>query len=129
MNKDRILSYLPETVHVSLGYEIEPSYFGGPSDVDYFVVEIPKKWLQHNKRGTFYEWTIKSKYQSKFDELEKTHIYGHKHTEPIQVLEWNQLENIAYNLRKAKQIGFDNILEIVNEVNNEDIIYTHSVGI
>lgn len=120
---DRILSYLPENVHVRFGWEREPDYFGGPSHTDYRVICIPKSWLKHGNRGAYDEWSIKETYKKKLAN-EFGEEFLHK-TERLEVLEWNQLENIAYNFCHAEAIGFTNILEKVKEVARFDIRYTH----
>ena len=44
---DRILSYLPETVHIRVGYDNEPQYYGDHPGVEWVYYEIPKIWLKH----------------------------------------------------------------------------------
>ena len=53
---DRILSYLPENVHVRFGWDSEP-WCGTHSfdHVTYRVIEIPKIWLKHGERGRYNE--------------------------------------------------------------------------
>ena len=124
---DRILSYLPENVHVRFGWDSEP-WCGTHSfdHVTYRVIEIPKIWLKHGERGWYDEWTIKKTYQKKLAR-EFGDEYLHK-TERLEVLEWNQLENTAYMLMKAKKIGFDNLFEIAKTVNLADVKYTHNAS-
>lgn len=43
------------------------------------------------------------------------------------VLEWNQLENISQVLKHAKKIGFDNIMELVPQVDSKDVIYFNQI--
>ena len=118
---DKILSYLPDNVHVRFGWEHEPQYYGGVPDTEYKVILLPKIWLKHNKRGSWNEWEIKQSFRNK---LYKE--FGIDHwTEQLQILEWNQMENIGLMLKKAKQIGFNDILERINNMNFEDAIYKH----
>ena len=122
---DRILSYLPEIVHIRVGYEKEPHYYRDYCGVDWVDYEIPKSWLKHGERGHYNEWTIKKTYQKKFIER-----YGDKilhKTEAISVLEWNQLQDMVIVFNNAKRIGFTNILEIVPTVENGDAKYFNQV--
>ena len=125
---DRILSYLPENVHVRFGWEREP-WCGSHSfdHVTYKTIYIPKSWLKHGERGHYDEWSIKETYKKKLaNEFGKEFLHT---TERLEVLEWNQLENTAYMLKRAKRIDFDNLFEIAKTINEADIKYTHSVGI
>ena len=125
---DRILSYLPDNVHVRFGWDSEP-WCGSHSfdHVTYQTICIPKSWLKHGDRGAYDEWSIKETYKKKLaKEFGEEFLHT---TEQLEVLEWNQLENIAYNWCKAEAIGFTNILEKAKEVARFDIRYTHSVAI
>ena len=124
---DSILNCLPDNVHVRFGWEHEPQYFNGIPHTEYKIIIIPKSWLKHGDRGSYNEWSIKENYKRKLIKLYGDE-FGH-YTESIEVLEWNQMENIAYMLRQAKNINFTDILERVTKIEDEDIIYTHSVGI
>ena len=123
---DKILSYLPENVHVRFGWEQEPDYFGGPSNTYYRVICIPKIWLKHGERGNYNEWSIKETYKKKlikeFGE-EFIHI-----TERIEVLEWNQLECVCHILKAAKMIDF-NLIDRVSMVDDKDVIYFNPYAI
>ena len=123
---DRILSYLPEKVHVRFGWENEPRYYGDIPDKEYSTICIPKEWLKHGKRGHWYEWTIKKTYQKKLaNEFGEKYLHS---TEQLQIREWNQLENVSIMYQNALRIGFDNILEIAKTMNSEDAKYTHAIG-
>ena len=52
---DRILSYLPETVHIRVGYDNEQQYYGDHPGVEWVDYEIPKSWLKHGKPGHYDE--------------------------------------------------------------------------
>ena len=52
---DRILSYLPETVHIRVGYDNEPQYYGDHPGVEWVDYEIPKAWLKHGEPGHYDE--------------------------------------------------------------------------
>ncbi len=125
--KDRILSYLPENVHVKFGWDKEP-WCGRHTygHIEYKVICIPKDWLKHGKRGAYNEWEIKAAYKKKLvskfgDEFIHT-------TEQLEVLEWNQLETVVKILQKAKGIDFD-LISYVDRVNPEDAIYMNTVMI
>lgn len=122
---DRILSYLPEIVHIRVGYENEPRYYGDYTSVDWVDYEIPKIWLKHGECGSYNEWTLKKTYEKKFIERYSDKIL-HR-TEQISVLEWNQLQDMVIVFNKAKNIGFNNILEIVPKVENGDAKYFNQV--
>ena len=122
---DRILNYLPEIVHIRVGYEQEPRYYGDYTSVDWVDYEIPKVWLKHGQPGCYDEWTIKKTYEKKFIERHGDRIL-HR-TEAISVLEWNQLQNIVIKLQKANKLGFTNILEIASKVKFEDAKYFKQV--
>lgn len=122
---DRILNYLPEIVHIRVGYEQEQRYYGDYCGVDWVDYEIPKAWLKHGKCGSYNEWTLKKTYEKKFIEQ-----YGDKilhKTEAISVLEWNQLQDMVIVFNKAKNIGFNNILELVPSVESMDAKYFNQV--
>lgn len=123
---DRILSYLPDKVNVMFGWSSNPWDY--PRDhITYRSVCVPKSWLEHRERGRYNEWTIKEEYK---EELAKKFGDEFLHsTERLEVLEWNQLENIAYMIKRSRYIGFDDILDRVQKVDLEDAIYTHSIGI
>ena len=88
---------------------------------------IPKNWLKHGERGHYNEWTIKETYKKRLAK-EFGDDYLHS-TERLEVLEWNQIENVAYMINKANKIGFFDILEIAKKVSPMDVKYTHSVAI
>lgn len=117
---DKILSYLPENVHVRFGWEREPAYYTAIPETEYKIIVIPKSWLKHGERGSYSEWTIKETYKKKlikeFGE-EFVHI-----TERIEVLEWNQLESVCQILKAADKIGFD-LINRVSMVDDKDVIY------
>ena len=118
MNK--ILSYLPENVHVRFGWEHEPQYYKAIPETEYKTIVIPKSWLKHGKRGSYSEWTIKETYKKK---LIKEFGEKFEHTtERIEVLEWNQLESVCQILKVAKKIDF-NLLDRVSMVDDKDVIY------
>ena len=57
---DRILSYLPENVHVRFGWDNGPLSYNSPiNDITYRTIVIPKTWLKHGDRGSYHEWSIK----------------------------------------------------------------------
>lgn len=117
---DKILSYLPDNVHVRFGWEHEPTYYGAVPETEYKIIVIPKSWLKHGKRGSYSEWTIKETYKKKLikefgEELNHT-------TEKLEVLEWNQLECVCHILKAAKKIDF-NLLDRVSMVDDKDVIY------
>ena len=117
---DKILSYLPENVHVRFGWEYEPDYYGAMSKTEYKTIVIPKSWLKHGTRGSYSEWTIKETYKKK---LIKEFGEKFEHTtERIEVLEWNQLESVCQILKAAKKIDF-NLLDRVSMVDDKDVIY------
>lgn len=121
---DRILSYLPEIVHVRVGYYQESMHYMDHYDVEWVDYKIPKNWLKHGECGHSNEWTLKKTYEKKFIEM-----YGDKalYQSDWQVIEWNQLQDMAIVLNKAKKIGFDNILEVVPNVNYSDAKYFNQV--
>ena len=123
---DRILSYLPENIHVRFGWEREPDYFGGPSNTDYKVICIPKTWLKHGNRGAYNEWSIKETYKKKLAN-EFGEEFLHK-TERLEVLEWNQLESVCYIIKKADKIGFD-LIDRISQVNDMDLKYLNTYAI
>lgn len=123
---DRILSYLPENVHVRFGWEREPDYFRGPSKTDYKVICIPKTWLKHGDRGSYHEWSIKETYKKKLAN-EFGEEFLHK-TERLEVLEWNQLESVCYIIKKANKIGFD-LIDRISQVNDMDLKYLNTYAI
>ena len=117
---DKILSYLPENVHVRFGWEHEPDYFGAIPKTEYKSIVIPKSWLKHGKRGSYNEWEIKKTYHKKLANAVGDQFL--RSTEPLEVLEWNQLETVCYILKKAKNIGFD-LLDNVSLVDENDVKY------
>jgi hypothetical protein len=123
---DRILSYLPENVHVRFGWEHEPTCYYGLPETEYKTIVIPKSWLKHGKRGSYSEWSIKERYKKKlikeFGE-EFIHI-----TERLEVLEWNQLECVYYILKRADKIGFD-LIDRVSIVDDKDVKYLNTYAI
>lgn len=121
---DRILNYLPETVHIRIGYDNEPQYWGDQPGVTYVDYEIPKSWLKHGEQGHYNEWTLKKPYEKKFIAL---HGARPLHKDWWNVVEWNQLQDIVIVLEKAKKLGFDNILEVATTVNKEDAKYFNQV--
>ena len=121
---DRILNYLPDNVHVRFGWE-KPSYRSEPINLEYRTIVMPKQWLKHNKRGVWNEFEIKKEFKKKLMEYHGEEFIHT--TEPLVVYEWNQIENICSVLKRAKEIGFDNILDIVNNVNPKDVIYDHAI--
>ena len=122
----KILSYLPEKVHVVFGWKDEPYYYGNIPKTSYSTICIPKEWIKHNKRGSWNEWEIKKSYHKKLaNEFGEKFLHS---TEPILVKEWNQLENVVIMYKNALNIGFDDILEIAKTVNFEDAKYTHGIG-
>lgn len=124
---DRILNYLPEIVHVVFGWNNGPDHWGGMDNIERRTILIPKEWLKHGERGRYDEWTIKKTYQKKLvKEFGEEFLHS---SERIEVMEWNQLENVAGLLHKAKRIDFDNIFEIAKTVNEMDIKYTHNINI
>lgn len=117
---DRILSYLPENVHVRFGWEHDPDYFGIRAETEYKTIIIPKSWLKHGKRGSYSEWTIKETYKKKLiREFGEEFVHT---TERIEVLEWNQLESVCKILKAAKKIDF-NLIDRVSMVDDKDVIY------
>ena len=123
---DRILSYLPENVHVRFGWEREPDYFGGPSNIDYKVICIPKTWLKHGERGTYHEWEIKKTYHKQLANAVGEHFLHS--TERLEVLEWNQLESVCYILKQADKIGFD-LIDRISMVDDKDVKYLNTYAI
>ena len=124
---DRILSYLPENVHVVFGWDEGTDHFGGLNNIYRRTIVIPKSWLKHGERGIYDEWSIKETYKKKLArEFGEDYLHS---TERIEVKEWNQLENVAGMLRNAKKIGFDNIFEIAKTVNEADVKYTHNINV
>lgn len=121
---DRILSYLPEIIHVRVGYYQESRYYMDHTDVNWVDYEIPKNWLKHGERGHSDEWTLKKTYEKKFIEM---HGDEALHQSNWQVIEWNQLQDMAIVLKKAKEIGFNNILEMAPNVNYSDAKYFNQV--
>ena len=122
---DKILSYLPETVHIRVGYDREPQNYGDYAGVDWVDYEIPKAWLKHGEPGRFNEWTLKKTYEKKFISL-----YGDKPfsgSSRWEVIEWNQLQDIVIVLQKANKIGFTNILEVAPKVEFGDAKYFNQV--
>ena len=117
---DKILSYLPENVHVRFGWQYEPLFYGAIPKTEYKTIVIPKSWLKHGERGSYLEWTIKETYKKKLikefgEELNHT-------TEKLEVLEWNQLECVCYILKRADKIGFA-LIDRVSMVDDQDVIY------
>lgn len=125
--KANLLQYLPDNVHVRFGWDKGPDYFHGPSNVEYSTVVIPKIWLKHGERGRYDEWTIKETYKKKLTKMFGDHFL--KTTEKIEVLEWNQLENVALMFNAAMNIGFDNILDVAKLVDPSVCKYMHNVAI
>ena len=123
---DKILSYLPENVHVRFGWEYEPEYYGGMSHTEYKVICIPKNWLKHGERGAYNEWSIKETYKKKLVK-QFGEEYLHK-TERLELIEWNQLETVCQILKRAKKIDFDLISAIPN-VDSKDVIYYNPYSI
>lgn len=120
---DKILSYLPDNVHVRFGFEHEPQYYGINPEIEYKIIIIPKSWLKHGERGSYSEWTIKETYKKKFiKEFGEEFIHT---TERIEVLEWNQLESVCYILKQADKIGFD-LINKISQVNDIDIKYLNT---
>ena len=124
---DRILGYLPNTVHVMFGWNTGPRFYGDYDHITHAIIAIPKEWIKHNKRGSWNEWEIKKTYKKKLMS-QFGNDYGHS-TEKLEILEWNQLENVAYMLRRANGVGFHDILEVAKTVNQSDVKYTHAVGV
>lgn len=123
---NRILSYLPEYVHVRFGWELEPEYYGAYPITKYKVIKIPKIWLKHGERGHYDEWSIKETYKKKLvREFGKEYL---DKTERLEVLEWNQLESVCYILKHADEIGFD-LLDRISEVKDTDIKYINTCAI
>ena len=123
---DRILSYLPENVHVRFGWDKDPDYFGIRTEIEYKTIVIPKYWLKHGTHGSYSEWTIKETYKKKL-----IHEFGEEFvhtTERIEVLEWNQLESVCKILKAAKKIDF-NLLDRVSMVDDKDVIYFNTYAI
>ena len=123
---DRILSYLPENVHVRFGWEHEPEHYGAMPNTEYKVICIPKIWLKHGERGRYNEWSIKETYKKKLaKEFGEEFLHN---TERLEVLEWNQLESVCYILKHAKKIDFD-LINRVSMVNEKDVKYlnTHAI--
>ena len=123
---DRILSYLPDNVHVRFGWEHNPEYYGAYPVTTYKVICIPKSWLKHSKRGAYDEWSIKETYKKKLAR-EFGNEYLNK-TERLEVLEWNQLESVYYILKHADKIGF-NLLDRISDVNDIDVKYLNTYAI
>ena len=124
---DRILSYLPDNVHVRFGWDSEP-WCGTHSfdHITYRVIEIPKIWLKHSERGSYNEWSIKETYKKKLTkEFGEEFLHS---TERFEVLEWNQLESICYILKYAKKIDFD-LISKVSMVNDIDVKYINTYAI
>ena len=117
---DKILSYLPENVHVRFGWEHDPEYYGAMPHTEYKVICIPKNWLKHGKRGTYDEWSIKETYKKKLSK-EFGEEFLHK-TERLELIEWNQLETVCQILKSANNIGFD-LISAIQNVNDKDVIY------
>lgn len=123
---DRILSYLPENVHVRFGWEYEPEHYGGIPHTEYKVICIPKNWLKHGERGRYDEWSIKKIYKKKLaKEFGEEFLHN---TERLEVLEWNQLESVCYILKHAKKIDFD-LISKVSMVNDMDLKYLNTYAI
>jgi len=121
---DRILNYLPEIVHIRIGYDNEPRFYGDHPGVDWIDYEIPKVWLKHGERGHYDEWTLKKTYEKQFIAR-----YGEKalHHGGWELIEWNQLQDMVIVYKKAKKMGFDNILEVVPTVETSDARYFNQV--
>lgn len=124
---DRILSYLPENVHVRFGWDNGPLSYGSPvNDISYKTICIPKNWLKHGERGRYNEWSIKETYKKKL-----TKEFGEKFlhsTERLEVLEWNQLESVYYILKHADKINFD-LIDRISMVNDMDVKYLNTYAI
>ena len=117
---DKILSYLPENVHVRFGWEHEPAYYGAIPESEYKTIVIPKSWLKHGECGSYSEWTIKETYKKKLiNEFGEEFIHT---TEKLEVLEWNQLASVCYILKAAKKINF-NLIDRVSIVDDKDAKY------
>lgn len=126
IDMDRIISYLPDNVHVTFGWEKDPAYYGAYPETTYSTIVIPKNWIKHNKRGSWNEWEIKKTFKNKLaSQFGEEYLHS---TKKLQVIEWNQLENVAMMIKKANNIGFSNILEIAKTIDPNDVIYTHSIG-
>ena len=123
---DRILSYLPENVHVRFGWEHESEYYGAIPNTEYKVICIPKNWLKHGERGAYNEWSIKETYKKKLVK-EFGEEFLHK-TERLEVLEWNQLESVYYILKRADKINFD-LIDRISMVNDKDVKYLNTYAI
>ena len=124
---DRILSYLPDNIHVRFGWDSEP-WCGMHSfdHITYRVIEIPKIWLKHGERGSYNEWSIKETYKKKLaKEFGENFLHS---TERLEVLEWNQLESVCYILKYAKKIDFD-LISKVSMVNDIDLKYINTYAI
>lgn len=120
---DRILGYLPENVHIRVGYDNEPRYYGDYPGVDWVDYEIPKIWLKHGERGHFDEWTLKKNYEKKFIERYGNKALGHR----WELIEWNQLQDIVIIYEKAKKMGFPEILQVAPTVVYDDAKYFNQV--
>lgn len=124
---DRILSYLPENVHVRFGWDNGPLSYNSPiNDITYHTIVIPKTWLKHGDRGSYHEWSIKETYKKKLAN-EFGEKFLHK-TERLEVLEWNQLESVCYIIKKADKIGFD-LIDRISRVNDMDLKYLNTYAI
>ena len=124
---DRILSYLPENVHVRFGWDNGPLSYNSPiNDITYRTIVIPKIWLKHGERGSYHEWSIKETYKKKLAN-EFGEKFLHK-TERLEVLEWNQLESVCYIIKKADKIDFD-LLDRISQVNDMDLKYLNTYAI
>lgn len=122
---DRIINYLPDNVHVSFGWEDEPAYYNGPSNIKYSTIVIPKIWLKHNERGRYNEWEIKKIYRKKLaKEFGENYLH---YTESLHVLEWDILENVALMIKESQKINFDDMLDIVRNVKSEDAKYLNHI--
>ena len=121
---DSILSILPESVHIRIGIEEMPTFMNPNPTTEWHDYKIPKKWLKHGERGRYNEWTIKKQYEKKY----KQTVGEHTSSFAISaVLEWNQLENISQVLKQTKKIGFDNIMELVPQVDSKDVMYFNQI--
>ena len=124
---DRILSYLPDNIHVRFRWDSEP-WCGTHSfdHITYRVIEIPKIWLKHGERGSYNEWSIKETYKKKLaKEFGEKFLHS---TERLEVLEWNQLESVYYILKHADKINFD-LIDRISMVNDIDLKYINTYAI
>lgn len=106
---------LPEFVHVTA-----VEHHNTRSDISKTAL-VPYKWLVFNGQEKWDVYTWNKKYTKQINE-----IFGDLKSSRLYVLEFRAIQNMAYVLKRGRELGFD-IIEYAKQFKESDIKFTNSV--